>query len=63
MLKFPSPSEAFFLGDDPELDVAGARAAGLRAADVSALTSLADLPVALATLGDSSQQDPERQPS
>jgi putative hydrolase of the HAD superfamily len=58
-----SPSEAFFLGDDPELDVAGARAAGLRAADVSAFTSLADLPAALATLGDLSQESHERQPS
>jgi putative hydrolase of the HAD superfamily len=40
-------SRAVFVGDDPERDLAGARAAGLRAIDVGSLATLAELPVAL----------------
>ena len=36
-----SPAEAIFLGDDAERDLAGARAAGLRAVDVASLATLA----------------------
>ena len=38
------PAEAACLGDDPEKDLAGARALGIRAIDVSGLATLADLP-------------------
>ena len=36
--------EAVFVGDDAERDLAGARAAGMRAVDVGDLATLADLP-------------------
>jgi putative hydrolase of the HAD superfamily len=48
-LALEAPSVAL-AGDDPENDLAGARAAGLRAVDVRALDSLADLPRALRDL-------------
>lgn len=38
------PAAAACLGDDPEKDLAGARALGMRAIDVSGLATLADLP-------------------
>jgi putative hydrolase of the HAD superfamily len=38
---------ALFLGNDAERDLAGARAAGLRAVDVASLANLADLPTLL----------------
>jgi putative hydrolase of the HAD superfamily len=38
-----SPAEAVFLGDDAERDLAGARAAGLRAIDVGSLATLAGI--------------------
>ena len=41
---------ALYVGDDPEEDVAGARAAGLHALDVTTLGSLAELPSALDAL-------------
>jgi putative hydrolase of the HAD superfamily len=44
-------SEAVYVGDDAEHDVAGARAAGLRAIDVAELATLADLPERLDSLG------------
>lgn len=45
------PAEAVVLvGDDPAVDLAGARAVGLRAIDVAALDSLADLPRRLGDL-------------
>jgi putative hydrolase of the HAD superfamily len=45
-------SEAAYVGDDPERDLAAARAAGLRAVDVRALATLAELPDAIAALED-----------
>lgn len=45
------PIEAVYVGNDPAIDLAGARAAGLRALDVTCLHSLAELPDRLATLG------------
>ena len=39
-----APSEAVHVGDDPRLDLAGARGAGLRAIDATRLATLADLP-------------------
>jgi HAD superfamily hydrolase (TIGR01509 family) len=38
-----SPGEALYVGDDPEEDFAGARAAGLAAMDVTSLDRLEDL--------------------
>jgi putative hydrolase of the HAD superfamily len=38
-----SPGDALFVGDDPEEDLAGARAAGLTAVDVASLGRLEDL--------------------
>jgi putative hydrolase of the HAD superfamily len=38
-----SPGDALFVGDDPEEDLAGARAAGLTAIDVGSLSRLEDL--------------------
>ena len=38
------PGRAVFVGDDPDLDLAAARAAGLVAVDVRPLATLADLP-------------------
>jgi len=43
-----APSEAVAVGDDPDRDLAPARAAGLRAIDVRELATLADLPARLA---------------
>lgn len=40
--------EALFVGDDPERDLAGARAVGIEALDVGELATLADLPPRLA---------------
>ena len=45
------PTEAVYVGNDPSRDLAGARAAGLRALDVGSFRSLAELPEQLATLG------------
>jgi putative hydrolase of the HAD superfamily len=45
------PTEAVYVGNDPAIDLAGARAAGLQALDVACLDSLAELPDRLATLG------------
>jgi putative hydrolase of the HAD superfamily len=42
---------AVYVGDDPERDLAGARAIGLFEVDVKSLASLAELPARLATLG------------
>jgi putative hydrolase of the HAD superfamily len=39
-----APENALFVGDDAVRDVAGARAAGIRAVDVKSLATLADLP-------------------
>ena len=41
---------AVYVGDDPARDLAGARAAGLRAIDVADLATLSELPERLATL-------------
>jgi len=38
------PERALAVGNDPERDLAGARAAGVRAVDVASLATLADLP-------------------
>ena len=38
-----APTQAVFVGDDPERDLAGARAAGLLAIDVNALATLTEL--------------------
>jgi putative hydrolase of the HAD superfamily len=46
--------ETLYLGDDPDLDLAGAHAAGLHAAPISEIENLTELPTrieALATLG------------
>lgn len=43
-------SDAVVVGDDPERDLAAARAAGLRAIDASGLATLAELPSRLAEL-------------
>jgi putative hydrolase of the HAD superfamily len=45
--------QAVFVGDDPERDLAGARAAGLRAVDVRELATLDALPAALGLAPDS----------
>lgn len=45
-----SPSEAVYVGDDPDRDLAGAVGAGLAALDVNSLASLAELPGRIATL-------------
>ena len=45
-----SAPEAVYVGDDPERDLAGARAAGLAALDVRELADLTELPARLATL-------------
>ena len=42
-----SPSESVYVGDDHENDVRAARAAGLRAVDVTTLATLLDLPAHL----------------
>ncbi len=42
-----APAEAAFVGDDPDTDLAGARALGLLAIDVRELATLADLPARL----------------
>lgn len=42
-------AEAAFVGDDPERDLAGARAAGLKAIEVGSLATLAELPARIAT--------------
>ena len=42
--------DAVFAGDDPDQDLAGARGAGLRAIDVGALATLAELPAAIDAL-------------
>ena len=39
-----APNETAYVGNDAEVDVAAARAAGLRAVDVGALATLLDLP-------------------
>jgi putative hydrolase of the HAD superfamily len=39
-----APDEAVFVGHDPDVDLAGARAAGLRAVGIAPGTDLADLP-------------------
>lgn len=39
-----APERALYVGDDPEVDIAGARAAGLSALHVASLATLADLP-------------------
>lgn len=55
-----SAPEAAFVGDDPETDLAGARAAGLQALDLGTPPRLADLPArieALATLDGASARD------
>jgi putative hydrolase of the HAD superfamily len=51
-----SAHRALFVGNDAERDLAGARAAGLRAVDVASLATLADLPTLL------EQQIPEERP-
>ena len=43
--------EAVFIGDDAERDLAGARAAGLRAVDARSLATLAELPTLLSSAG------------
>ncbi len=45
-----APAEAVAVGDDPELDVAAARRAGLRAIDVASLASLGALPARIDAL-------------
>lgn len=45
-----APGEAVYVGDDPEQDLAAARAAGWRAVDVGSLATLAALPDAIAAL-------------
>ena len=45
-----SPAQAVFVGDDALRDLAGARAAGLRAVDVASLATLAALPALLECL-------------
>ena len=45
-----SARDAVYVGDDPERDLAGARAAGLAALDVRSLARFSDLPERLATL-------------
>jgi putative hydrolase of the HAD superfamily len=42
-----APERAIFVGDDAVRDLAGARAAGLRAVDVGSLATLAALPALL----------------
>jgi len=42
-----TPAQAVFVGDDAQRDLAGARAAGLRAVDVTSLATLAALPALL----------------
>jgi len=42
-----APERAMFVGNDEQRDLAGARAAGLRAVDVASLATLADLPALL----------------
>jgi putative hydrolase of the HAD superfamily len=54
-------SNALYVGDDPERDLAGARAAGLRALDVKTLDSLASLPDRLATLAAPAAHSTENQ--
>jgi putative hydrolase of the HAD superfamily len=44
------PEETAYVGDEPERDLAGARAAGLAAIDVRTLATLAELPDAIARL-------------
>lgn len=44
------PADAVYIGDDPRLDLAAARALGMRTIDAARLTSLAELPARLATL-------------
>ncbi|HJO23259.1 MAG: HAD-IA family hydrolase [Myxococcota bacterium] len=39
------PEDSIFVGNDAQRDLAGARAAGLRAVDATALATLADLPL------------------
>ncbi len=43
-----APGRALFVGDDAERDLAGARAAGMRAVDATSLATLADLPARFA---------------
>ncbi len=45
-----APAEAVAVGDDPELDLAAARRAGLRAIDVASLASLGALPAQIDAL-------------
>lgn len=47
-----SAHETVYVGDDPERDVAGARAAGLRAVAVTELATLASLPAHLSAMED-----------
>jgi putative hydrolase of the HAD superfamily len=42
-----APGRALFVGNDEQKDLAGARAAGIRAVDVASLATLADLPALL----------------
>ena len=44
------PAHALYVGDDPQLDLASARALGMQAIDAALLESLAELPARLATL-------------
>ena len=44
------PAHALYVGDDPQLDLAAARALGMHAIDATLLESLAELPARLATL-------------
>ncbi|MEM7411922.1 MAG: HAD-IA family hydrolase [Myxococcota bacterium] len=50
-------SEALFVGDDAEKDLAGAQRAGLRALDVGSLATLAELPDRLRTGFPSAQEN------
>jgi putative hydrolase of the HAD superfamily len=50
---------AVYVGDDPERDLAGARAAGLAALDVRSLAHFRELPERLATLSDPPQGSPD----
>lgn len=51
-----APQRALFVGDDAVRDLAGARAAGLRAVDVRSLATLAALPALL-------EREPSKEPS
>ncbi|MCZ6781684.1 MAG: HAD-IA family hydrolase [Proteobacteria bacterium] len=51
-------ASAVFVGDDPAMDLAAARAAGLSALDVHQLDSLCELPDVIATLDDSPEEAP-----